>query len=124
MTAGAALTYSRYNRMTSSFPLVLPLPSVTMPTILATNLVRTPDVCGGRLRIEGTRTTVNQIVTLHRQGLSAEDIIAQYPQRSLSEIFTVLAWYHANKTEFDEELVAEAAAEESARREMSKRPGP
>lgn len=94
-----------------------------MPTILATNLVRTPGVCGGRLRIDGTRTTVNQLVTLYRQGLSAEDIVAQYPQRSLSEIFTVLAWYHANKNEFDAELAEEAAAEESARREMTARPG-
>ncbi|HEX7447524.1 MAG TPA: DUF433 domain-containing protein [Pirellulales bacterium] len=95
-----------------------------MPTILATNLVRTPGICGGRLRIDGTRTTVNQIVILHRQGLSAEDIVAQYPQRSLSEIFTVLAWYHANKKGFDAELAAEAVAEESARREMTGRPGP
>lgn len=95
-----------------------------MPTILATNLVRTPGICGGRLRIDGTRTTVNQIVILHRQGLSAEDIVAQYPQRSLSEIFTVLAWYHANKKGFDVELAAEAVAEESARREMTGRPGP
>ncbi|HEX7376726.1 MAG TPA: DUF433 domain-containing protein [Pirellulales bacterium] len=82
-----------------------------MPTILETSLVRTPDICGGRLRIDGTRMTVNQIVSLHNQGLSAEDIVAQYPQRGLSEVFTVLAWYHANKKEFDAELAAEAADE-------------
>ncbi len=32
-----------------------------MSTFLDTNLVRTPDTCGGRLRIDGTRMTVNQI---------------------------------------------------------------
>ena len=94
-----------------------------MPTILATSLVRTPDICGGRLRIDGTRMTVNQIVALHKQGLSADDIVAQYPQRSLSEIFTVLAWYHANKDEFDEELAAEASMDESARRQTTERTG-
>lgn len=52
--------------------------------------------------------TVNQIVTLHNQGLSAEDIVAQYPQRTLGEIFAVLAWYHENKVEFDKELAEEA----------------
>jgi uncharacterized protein (DUF433 family) len=95
-----------------------------MATILATNLVRTSDVCGGRLRIEGTRTTVNQLVALHKQGLSADDIVVQYPQRNLSEIFTVLAWYHDNKDEFDEELAREAATDEELRREMAERTAP
>ena len=80
-----------------------------MPTILETTLVRSPEVCGGRLRIDGTRMTVNQIVVMHRQGLSAADIVERYPQRTLSEIYTVLAWYHANKREFDKELADEAA---------------
>ena len=89
-----------------------------MPTVLETSLIRTPGVCGGRLRIDGTRMTVNQIVTMHKQGLSAEEIIAQYPQRTLSEVFTVLAWYHNNKEEFDKELAAEAAADELAQHEF------
>jgi uncharacterized protein (DUF433 family) len=82
-----------------------------MPTILETTLVRTPEVCGGRLRIDGTRMTVNQIVTLHQQGLSAKQVVEQYPQRTLSEIYAVLAWYYANKTVFDQELAEEAAEE-------------
>ncbi|NIL97142.1 MAG: DUF433 domain-containing protein [Planctomycetales bacterium] len=86
-----------------------------MPTVLETNLVRTPDVCGGRLRIDGTRMTVNQIVSMHKQGLSAEQIVAQYPQRTLGEIYTVLAWYYAHQGAFDDELAAETAAEEEAR---------
>lgn len=88
-----------------------------MPTV-KTSLVRTPGVCGGRLRIDGTRMTVNQIVTLHNQGLNAAEIVSQYPQRTLSEIFTVLAWYHNNKEEFDKELAAEAAAAERAHHEF------
>ena len=91
-----------------------------MPTVLETSLVRTPGVCGGRLRIDGTRMTVNQIVALHKQGLNAQQVIEQYPQRSLSEIYTVLAWYHANKQEFDKELAAEEAADERLREEMER----
>ena len=94
-----------------------------MPTVLATDLVRTPGICGGRLRIEGTRMTVNQIVTLHKQGLSAEEIVAQYPRRTMSEIYTVLAWYHANKDEFDKELAAEAVEQEKLRRQFTTAPG-
>jgi uncharacterized protein (DUF433 family) len=85
-----------------------------MSTVLEVTLVRTPGVCGGNLRIDGTRMTVNQIVTLHHQGLTAEQIVEQYPQRTLSEIFGVLAWYHEHKPEFDQELAAEAAADEAA----------
>lgn len=79
-----------------------------MSTRLETTLVRTPDVCGGRLRIDGTRMTVNQIVTHYLQGASAEKIVEWYPQRSVREIYAVLAWYHDHKREFDAELAIEA----------------
>jgi uncharacterized protein (DUF433 family) len=84
-----------------------------MSTILAVNLVRTPDICGGRLRIDGTRMTVNQIVTLHKQELSAEQIVEQFPQRTLGEIFGVLAWYYDHQIEFDKELAAESYDDEA-----------
>ena len=84
--------------------------------MLEVTLARSPDICGGKLCIDGTRMTVNQIVTLHRQGHSAEQIIAQYPQRTLSEIFGVLAWYHEHKADFDRELSGELARDESIAR--------
>ena len=90
-----------------------------MATVLDTTLVRTPGVCGGRLRIDGTRMTVNQIVTLHKQGLTAEEIVQRYPQRTLSEIYTVFAWYYAHQAEFDQELAQEAIAEEQALRQIA-----
>lgn len=89
-----------------------------MPTTLDTTLVRTPDICGGRLRIDGTRMTVNQIVILHKQGLTAPQIVEQYPQRTLSEIYTVLAWYYAHEAEFDRELAQDAIVEEQAIRDI------
>jgi uncharacterized protein (DUF433 family) len=85
-----------------------------MSTVLATTLVRTPDVCGGKLRIDGTRQTVNQIVVLYKQGFSAEQIVEQYPHRTIAEIYTVLAWYLDHQAEFDAELAAEAAEDEAA----------
>jgi uncharacterized protein (DUF433 family) len=93
-----------------------------MPTILETTLVRSPDICGGKLRIDGTRMTVNQIVTLHNQGLTAAEIVDRYPQRTLSEIYTVLAWYHANQREFDQELANEAAEDLRLEGERANRP--
>ena len=92
-----------------------------MATTLEVTLVRTHDVCGGNLRIDGTRMTVNQIVTLHKQGLTAKQIVEQYPHRTLREIYAVLAWYYEHKAEFDEELAAEAAADETAEQKHSNR---
>jgi uncharacterized protein (DUF433 family) len=95
-----------------------------MSTTLETTLVRTPDVCGGRLRIDGTRMTVNQIVTLYRQGEAAEQIVESYPQRTIREIYAVLAWYHDHREEFDAELAAEAAADEAAAKKAGADPAP
>jgi uncharacterized protein (DUF433 family) len=89
-----------------------------MSTMLEVTLVRTPGVCGGNLRIDGTGLSVNQIVTLHNQGLSAEQIVEQYPHRTLREIYAVLAWYYEHKTEFDEELAAEAREAEAIIRQF------
>ncbi len=87
-----------------------------MSTILETTLVRTPGVCGGRLRIDGTRQTVHQLVWYHLQGATPEEIIEQYPHRTLREIYAVLAWYHDHREEFDAEMAAENALDEEAAR--------
>jgi uncharacterized protein (DUF433 family) len=86
----------------------------TMSTTLATTLVRTPGVCGGKLRIDGTRMTVGHIVAMYRRGLSPEQIVEQHPQRTIGEIFAVLAWYHEHRQEFDAEMAADAERDELA----------
>lgn len=53
--------------------------------------------------------TVAQIVILHNQGMSVEEIVEQYPWRTHAEISAALDWYHANKDAFDAELAAEDA---------------
>lgn len=78
-----------------------------MSTEIGTLLVSSPDVCGGRLRIDGTRITVNQIVVLHKQGYNAEDIADQYRHLTLAQIYTALAHYHANREEIEADLAAE-----------------
>ena len=81
-----------------------------MATTLDNLLVKSPDVCGGRIRIDGTRITVHRIVVLYKQGQSAEAIAQTYPHLSLGQIYTALAWYHANREEIESEL-ADADAE-------------
>ena len=76
-----------------------------MTTALETMLVSTPDVCGGRIRIAGTRITVQRIATLYQQGQEADEIVRTYPHLSLGQIYAALAYYHSNRMEIDADLV-------------------
>lgn len=78
-----------------------------MTVALDTLLVRDPEICGGRLRLEGTRITVLQIATLFLQGLGAEEIAGQYPHLTLAQVYASLAYFHANRAEVEAELAAE-----------------
>ena len=80
-----------------------------MSVTLDSMLVRSPEVCGGRLRIYGTRITVHRVATLYRQGQTAEDIAQAYPQVSLGQVYAALAYYHANQAEIQADLDADDA---------------
>src|ERR1700688_150038 len=80
-----------------------------MSTAIDTLLSRSSSICGGRIRIEGTRVTVQQVVTCYQRGLTQEEIVEQYPHINLAQIYAALAYYHANRDEIDRELEAETA---------------
>ena len=72
-------------------------------------LAATPDVCGGRIRIDGTRITVHRIAALYKQGQGPEDIAQTYPHLSLGQVYAALAYYHSNRAEIEAELAADDA---------------
>jgi len=80
-----------------------------MSTTLDALLVRTPGVCGGRIRLDGSRITVHRIAVLYKQGQQAEDIAQTYSHLTLGQIYTALAYFHANRAEIDQELAASDA---------------
>lgn len=75
-----------------------------MTTALDEMLVQTQNVCGGRIRIDGTRITVSRIATLYKQGLTAEEISTTYTHLSLGQVYAALAYYHANLSEIEADL--------------------
>jgi uncharacterized protein (DUF433 family) len=77
-----------------------------MSVMLDGMLARSPDVCGGRVRIDGTRITVHRIAILYKQGQNAEEIAQTYPHLSLSQVYAALAYYHANRAEIESALAA------------------
>ena len=68
-------------------------------------IVSTPDICGGRPRIDGSRITVQYIVKEIKAGITPEEILEDKPHLTLAAIYTALAYYYANKESLDAEFV-------------------
>ncbi|MGF1571336.1 MAG: DUF433 domain-containing protein [Nodosilinea sp.] len=77
-------------------------------TDIATLIVKSPETCGGRPRIVNTRVSVQQVATLHKQGLSPTDILAEYEFLNLAQIYAALAYYYANQSDIEAYLAEEA----------------
>jgi uncharacterized protein (DUF433 family) len=80
----------------------------TVPTQYA-HIVHTPGTMGGEARIEGHRIRVRDVVLARDlEGFSPEEIVASvYPNLTLAEVYSALAYYEDHKDE-----VARAAQEE------------
>lgn len=76
-------------------------------TDIATLIVRSPQVLGNRPRIAGTRISVQQIATLHKQGVGIADIITDYDSLNLAQVYAALAYYYANQDEIETYLAEE-----------------
>jgi len=72
-------------------------------------IVQTPEVLGGRPRIDGTRVAVRTIAILYKQGLSPEEIAGQYRHLSLAQVYAALAYYQANQNDIEADIAAEQA---------------
>ncbi len=64
-----------------------------------------PGRCGGRAVVKGTRIPVWQIALAYQSGLTAEEILAQWPQLSLSRIFDALGYGDDNRQEIEQDIV-------------------
>jgi uncharacterized protein (DUF433 family) len=70
-----------------------------------THIVRTAGICGGKPRVDGTRIRVWDIYVWHElQGLSADEIVARFPQLSHGDVYAALAHYWDHRREIDREM--------------------
>ena len=74
------------------------------PIIESRHIEATPGVCGGRARIAGHRIRVQDIVIWTEQGRSADQIVADFPQLSLADVYAALAYYHDHREETDRQI--------------------
>ena len=81
---------------------------------VSTHIESTPGVAGGKPRVAGHRITIQNIVIWHeRMGLSADEIVSQHPQISLSDVYAALAYYHDHRDEIRQEIDEDAALAEA-----------
>jgi uncharacterized protein (DUF433 family) len=74
-------------------------------------IVRSPDVRGGKARVEGTRIGVHDVVGLLQNGETVDSIIATcFSTLSKAQVYACLAYYEDNKGEIDL-LVAQQMAQ-------------
>jgi uncharacterized protein (DUF433 family) len=76
---------------------------------IGTLIVSTPDVCEGRPRITGKRFSVEQIITLTKEGLSPQQILREYDFLTLAEVHAALAYYYANQEQIEQYLADKIA---------------
>jgi uncharacterized protein (DUF433 family) len=86
-----------------------------MPTAvdIGTLIERSPEIRNGRPRIAGTGVTVRRIAGWYNLGLTPEEIAAKIEHLSLAQIHAALAYYHANRTEIDDDIAVEDALTDS-----------
>jgi uncharacterized protein (DUF433 family) len=68
--------------------------------------VATPDIRGGKPRIDGHRVTVADVAVWHeRQGLSPDEIVDRHPGLTLSDVHAALAYDFENRDRIDADIL-------------------
>jgi uncharacterized protein (DUF433 family) len=77
------------------------------------NIEKVADRCGGRAVVAGTRIRVSLILAMYREGMTAEQIVEQYPHLRPADVQDALAYAHDHPDEIEADLAAddEAAAQ-------------
>lgn len=76
---------------------------------------------GGVFRITGTRVTLDSIVREFKDGATPEQIQEDYPSATLSDIYSVVAYYLQHSRAVEDYLNGQAQAAKEVRREVESR---
>jgi uncharacterized protein (DUF433 family) len=63
---------------------------MSQASTIASHIEITPGTCGGKPRIAGHRIRVQDIVLWTEEGRSADEIVAEFPQLSLADVYAAL----------------------------------
>jgi uncharacterized protein (DUF433 family) len=86
-------------------------------------VTRDAAIQGGRPVIVGTRFPVSSIVQNHRRGLTAEEILREFPQLTPAQVYDALSYYYDHQDDMDQEIAQQRDIETAMKRHPpTKRP--
>lgn len=88
---------------------------------IGTLLWMMPSASGGRLCLAGSGVSVRQVSCLYNKGLTADEILVEYPHLTLPAIYAAITHYLANKARMDAELEEDQRQSEADRLYYEKR---
>ncbi|MCI0394935.1 MAG: DUF433 domain-containing protein [Chloroflexi bacterium] len=94
-----------------------------MALILKEQVVPLEEDRDGVYQVAGTRIRLDTIVYAFNQGLTAEEIVSQYPVLDLADVYTVIAYYLKNRPVVDAYLQRREEAAATLRAEIEAKPG-
>lgn len=62
---------------------------IDIPTSLRDHFEQSPEVLGGKLRLRGTRVSLEQVLELLEAGVTPEEIVQSFPSVTLTTIAAV-----------------------------------
>ena len=93
-----------------------------MSQIQTDRIVSKREVCGGKPCIAGTRIRVQDIYVWHElQGISADEVVSQYPQISMADVYAALAFFWEHREEIRGQMAEESAIVEAMQRKHPSR---
>ncbi len=88
----------------------LTVPAAEAVETSADGVEKTPGVNGGDACIAGTRIPVWVLEEMRRQGATEQELLADFPGLTASQLAQALAYAKANRAEIEEALTAHAGA--------------
>jgi len=94
-------------------------PKVELPAgYVYSHITKIPGVCGGRPAIDHTRVRVLNIVYLHKEGYSPEQMLEEYPL-TLAQVHAALAYYYDHQDEIEGYIKEDEAWDEEYERDKA-----
>ena len=84
----------------------------SLPKLVYPYIVKEEGYCGGKAAIGATRVRVNNVVHLHKLGKSDRQILLEYPDLSLAQVHSALAYYYDHQGEIEAELAYDEGADD------------
>lgn len=72
--------------------------------VVPLHIEQTQGIRSGKPRIRGTRVTVADVVLWTERGMSPYEIVADFPQLGLGDVYAAMAYYHDNQEAIDRQI--------------------